>query len=235
VGVSRNVNQNVEGSYGTGTRNLNQIAGIATGLVAVNILLMLVLSYTPVADIGLLLFSNYFVGIATFVATVGGGFWISNTGIERGNMGISGVGVTLIQVGYALLGSAILVVAPTGIRVPAIGISTVLTAALTAAVAVGVFKTSRSFERFQFYSRGVFVGGFVVGAIGFFVTPALMLLAGVLFFLGFVLDLIYEIWAVRENKYASTLRNAIGIYVAVMGVFIHILQLVLRVLSVLDN
>jgi len=47
----------------------------------------------------------------------------------------------------------------------------------------------------------------------------------------FIVDLTYEIWAVRENRYASDLRNAIGIYVAVMGVFIHILMWVLRILD----
>jgi hypothetical protein len=40
-----------------------------------------------------------------------------------------------------------------------------------------------------------------------------------------------ELWAVRENRYASELRNAVGIYVAVMGVFVHVLMDVLRLLS----
>ncbi|MDS0473996.1 hypothetical protein [Natrinema sp. 1APR25-10V2] len=212
-----------------------KVAGTATALVAVNILLMLVGSYTPLADLGVLLFSNYFIGIGTFVVTIGGGFWISNKGIQGDALPLAGAGVALIQFGYTLLGSAILVIAPAELRVPALTITTVLTGLLTAGVVVLVYRTDRSFDRWQLYSRGLFVAGFVAGGVGVFVNPTLVLLASVLFFLGFVTDLTYEIWAVKENKYASTLRNAIGIYIAVMGVFIHILQLVLRILSLLDN
>ncbi|WP_440990537.1 hypothetical protein [Haloarchaeobius baliensis] len=217
------------------TVDVPRVAGIGAGLVAVNVLLMLVGSYTPLADLGTVLFSNYFVAVGTFVVTVGGGFWVSNKGIENDSMPVAGAGVSLIQFGYTLLGSAILVVASPTVRLVALGVTTVITGLLTAGVVVVVYRTDRSFERWQLYSRGLFVGGFVVGAVGFFVNSLLMLGASVLFFLGFVADLTYEIWAVKENRYASALRNAIGIYVAVMGVFIHILQLVLRALSYLDN
>ncbi|WP_254763347.1 hypothetical protein [Natrinema marinum] len=217
------------------TTDVPKVAGIATALVAVNILLMFVASYTPLAVLGRLLFANFFVGVATFIVTIGGGFWISNRGIEADVLPLAGAGVALIQFGYTLLGSAILGLVPSELVVPSLAITTVLTGLLTAGVVVLVYRTDRSFDRWQLYSRGLFVAGFVVGGVGFFVTPALVLLASVLFFLGFVTDLTYEIWAVKANRYASTLRNAIGIYVAVMGVFIHILQLVLRVLSLLDN
>ncbi|WP_265108394.1 hypothetical protein [Halosolutus halophilus] len=217
------------------TVDVPKVAGIATVLVAVNILLMLAGSYTPIADLGLVLFSNFFVGVGTFVVTIGGGFWISNRGIERGTLPVAGAGVALIQFGYTLLGSAILVIAPSALRVPALSITTILTGLLTAGVVVLVYRTDRSFERWQTYSRGLFVAGFGAGGVGFFLNSSLMIFAFVLFFLGFVTDLTYEIWAVKEHKYASALRNALGIYVAVMGVFVHILQLVLRVLSLLDN
>ncbi|SEP77550.1 hypothetical protein [Natrinema salaciae] len=217
------------------TVNVPKVAGIATALVAANILLMLVGSYTPLADLGLILFSNYFVGIGTFVVTIGGGFWVSNRGIETGNIPIAGAGVTLIQFGYTLLGSAILVIAPSALRVPALAITTIITGLLTAGIVVVVYRTDRSFAGWQTYAKGLFVAGFAAGAVGFFTNPSLMLFASVLFFLGFVTDLTYEIWAVKENRYASPIRNAIGIYIAVMGVFIHILRLVLYALSVLDN
>lgn len=223
------------GVEATASRNASRIAGIGAGLVALNIVLMLALSYTPVAGIGATLFSNYFVGIATFVVTVGGGYWLANTGIENGSMPLAGAGVALSQFGYALIGSAILAaVASTSMRVTALGITTVVTGLITAVVTVVVFKTDHSFARWQTYSWVCFGGGFVVGAVGFFVNPLLMLAAGALFLLGFIVDLTYEIWAVRESKYDSDLRSAIGIYIAVMGVFIHILQLVLRVLELLD-
>ena len=51
----------------------------------------------------------------------------------------------------------------------------------------------------------------------------------------FIVSLTYEIWAVKENRYASDLRNAIGIYVAVMGVFVNVLIWVMRILSLLSE
>jgi hypothetical protein len=55
------------------------------------------------------------------------------------------------------------------------------------------------------------------------------------FFAAFVVSLTYEIWAVKQDRYASDLRNAIGIYVAVMGVFVNVLVWVLRILSLLSE
>ena len=104
---------------------------------------------------------------------------------------------------------------------------------ITAAVTVYVFNTSRSFRGWQKYAGGLFIAGIAVGVVGFFVFTPLVLLAGVLFLLGFLVDLVYEVWAVREGRY-GTLRSAIGVYVAVMGVFVHVLQWVLRALSAAD-
>jgi hypothetical protein len=84
------------------------------------------------------------------------------------------------------------------------------------------------------HAGGLFIGGLAVGAIGYFLAPPLVLLAGILFFLGFVVDLTYEIWAVKEARY-GTLRSAIGVYIAVMGVFIHVLQWVRRVLETVES
>lgn len=228
------------GGYGTAgvqptvTTNVNKVAGIAAALVVVNVLLMLALSYTPVAELGALLFSNFFVGIAVFLVTVGGGYWLAGKGTKSGSMPLAGAGVALTQTGYGLLGSAILLLAPATLRAPALGITAVITGLVTAVAAVVVFKSDHDFSRWQLYSYVFFGGGFVVGAVAYFAAPAFVAVAGVFFFLGFLADLVYEIWAVKTDQYASDLLNAIGIYIAVMGVFIHILQLVLRVLSELE-
>jgi len=59
---------------GTVDRNVTKIVGMATGLIAVNILLMLALSFVPpVVGLGAMLFGNFFTGIAVFAVTVGGG------------------------------------------------------------------------------------------------------------------------------------------------------------------
>lgn len=219
----------------TTTRNLTSTMAIASGLVAVNIVLMLVLSYTPVADLGRLVFSNYFLAIGAFAVTVGGGYWLASTALEDGNVPLASGGVVLTQFGYGLFGAAILTVAPTELRVPALGITAVITALITAAVTAVVYNVDHSFERWNLYSGGLFVGGFALGAVGYFVTPLLMLVASLCFFLGFLAHLTHEIWAVKTSAYPGTLVNAIGIYVAVMGIFIHVLQWVLRILSMFDQ
>ncbi|MFB6138817.1 MAG: hypothetical protein ABEJ26_00090 [Halosimplex sp.] len=217
----------------TASRSVSRTAAIGAGLVALNVLLMLAVSYTPVAGVGRVLFSNFFLGVAAFAVTVGGGYWLANTGLERDSLGLAGAGVALSQFGYALLGSALLAAVGSSTRVTALGITTVVTGLVTAVVTVVVFGTDHSFERWQLYSWGFFGGGFVLGAIGYFVAPVLLLVASALFLFGFIVDLTYEVWAVRESKY-GTLRSALGIYVAVMGVFVHVLQLVLRVLELTD-
>lgn len=216
-------------------RNLGTILGVATGLIALNILAMLALSYVPpVVGLGSLLFGNIFVGMATFAISVGGGSWVASKGVQRGSMVVAGAGVTLVQAGYGLFGAVVLGTAASALRVPAVGISIVVTAVLTAAVAAVVFRSDRSFESWQNYSFYLFIAGIgtaVVGALAF--TP-LLVVASLLFFAGFVTSLTYEIWAVKANRYASSLRNALGIYVAVMGVFVNVLVWVLRILELLD-
>lgn len=219
----------------TATPNLTSTMGIASGLVVVNIVLMLVLSYTPVADLGRLVFSNFFVAIGVFAVTVGGGHWLSTSALENGNVPLAGVGVSLTQFGYGLFGAAMLTVASPELRVPALVITAVITALITAGVTAVVYNVDHSFERWNLYSGGLFVGGIAVGAAAFFLAPPLMVVSGLCFFLGFLTYLTHEIWAVKTNEYPGTLINAIGIYVAVMGVFIHILSWVLRILSILDQ
>lgn len=212
-------------------QQVGRIAGLATGLVALNVIVMLALSYTPVADLALALFSNFFLGVIAFAASVGGGYWLATRGVERGSMGLAGVGVTVTQLGYGAFGAAVLSLAAPAVRVPALGITAVITGLITALVTVVVYRTDRSFAGWQRYAGGLFIGGIVVGAAGVFLAPALLVVAGLLFFLGFVVDLVYEVWAVREGRY-GTLRSAIGVYVAVMGVFVHVLQWVLRAMRV---
>lgn len=216
-------------------RNLSKIIAVATGLIAFNILAMLALSFVPpVVSLGAVLFGNFFIGIAVFAVTVGGGSWVASKGTQRGSLPLAGVGVTLAQIGYALFGATALGLASASLRIPAVGISVVITAAITGVVAYVVFTTNKNFSSWQNYSFYLFIGGFALGAVGYFLFQPLIILASLVFFAAFVVSLTYEIWAVKENRYASDLRNAIGIYVAVMGVFVNVLIWVLRILELLD-
>ena len=220
---------------GTVDRNLSKIIGIATGLVAFNIALMLVLSYIPpVVGLARVLFGSIIIGLVAFGVTIGGGSWIASTGTQRGNLPLAIVGVLLIQTGFGLFGAGALGLAPESLRLPAIGISIVITAAITAVIGYVVFTTDYDFASWQSYSFYCFIGGIAMAAAGVFLFTPLLLAASLLFFLGFMVSLTYEIWAVKANRYASDLRNAIGIYTAVMGVFVNVLIWVLRILELLD-
>jgi hypothetical protein len=221
---------------GTVDQNLSKIIGISTGLIAVNILLMLALSYVqPVVALGALLFGNILVGMAAFAISVGGGSWIASKGVERGSLPVAGAGLTLTQAGYGLFGAFIVgTTASTALRLPAVGISVIITAAITGVVAYVVYATGRDFSSWQSYSFYLFIGGIALAAVGYVVFTPLILVASLVFFAAFTVSLTYEIWAVKENRYASDLRNAIGIYVAVMGVFVNVLIWVLRILELFD-
>jgi len=220
---------------GTVDQNLSKIIGVSTGLIAFNIVLMLALSFVPPAvALGRLLFGSLFVGMAAFAISVGGGSWVASKGVQRGSLPLAGAGLTLTQAGYGLFGAYILGLASAALRLPAIGIAVVITAAITGVVAYVVYTTDRDFSSWQRYSFYLFIGGIALAAVGYFVFTPLVLLAGLVFFAAFTVSLTYEIWAVKENRYASDLRNAIGIYVAVMGVFVNVLIWVLRILELLD-
>jgi len=134
--MSNSFEHDAMGSHATPSLNLNKITGMATALVVLNIVLMLALAYTPVSSIARLLFSNFFIGIATFVITVGGGFWVANKGIQSRSFPLAGVGVTLIQAGYGLFGATILTsFAQSGLWIPALAITAVITGLITAVVA----------------------------------------------------------------------------------------------------
>jgi len=221
---------------GTVDRNLTKIIGIATGLIAVNIAAMLALSFIPaVVALGAVLFGSYFIGVFVFAVTVGGGSWIASKGTQRGSLPLAGAGITLTQAGYALFGAVILGGIGAALKLTAVGISVIVTAVITGVVAYVVFSTDRNFSSWQSYSFYLFISGFAIGAVGFFTTSLLIVMASLIFFAAFIVSLTYEIWAVKENRYASDLRNAIGIYVAVMGVFVNVLIWVVRILSLLGE
>ncbi|MDY6769234.1 MAG: hypothetical protein SVW02_03960, partial [Candidatus Nanohaloarchaea archaeon] len=76
------------------------------------------------------------------------------------------------------------------------------------------------------YATYLFLGVLLTAFIGTF-TPAVALLAFILALLGFLFLLVYEIWETRTAP-ENVLRNGIGIYNAFMGVFVHILRIVVE-------
>ena len=89
-----------------------------------------------------------------------------------------------------------------------------------------VFWTGRDFSSFQTYSMYAFGAALLMGFIGSFSGIFALITFG-LVLIGFILDLIYEIWSMKKHP-GNVYMNGMGIYIAFMGVFVQILQIVAR-------
>ena len=225
--------------YGTATepgfllsgREWQVIVG-ASALMALNVLLMYVFVATPLAAVNQFLFAVPIVGVLVFGAAIVGGEIIAEKGIMGGNFGLAVAGVAILQGAFGTFGAGVLApLAPGQIEV-VLGITAVVTALLTALFGTYIYARSSTFEHYRSWSMGAFLAGVAAVFVGTFLQPVL-LLGFVLIFLGFVLRLGWEIARIRDGRIESVSLQAVGLYVAVAGVFVHVLQMVLR--SVVDQ
>ncbi|MFC3960184.1 hypothetical protein [Halovivax cerinus] len=213
--------------FGLSSRDVRVISG-ATGLLVVTIAVMYAMATTPLAALNRQLFAYPIVGVLVYGVAIGGGEYVAERGVERGDLGIAALGTGILILAFGIFGAGVLAIAPLDLRVEILAISAAVTAILTALVATYVYGRAKSFASWGTYATYAFLGGIGAIAIGTFVLPELLLVGFGLVFLGFMLRLGWEIWRVRENRTASTTIQAIGVYVAIAGVFVHVLQLVLR-------
>ncbi|AGB15203.1 hypothetical protein Halru_0570 [Halovivax ruber XH-70] len=216
-----------ETGFGLSGRDARVIGG-ATGLLLVTIAVMYVLAMTPLAALNRQLFAAPIVGVLVYGVAIGGGEYVAERGVERGNLGIAALGTAILILAFGTFGAGVLAIAPLDLRVEILAITALVTAVLTALIAAYVYGRAKSFAAWGTYATYAFLGGIGAIAIGTFVLSQLLLVGFVLLFLGFLLRLGWEIWRVRENAVASATIQAIGVYVAIAGVFVHVLQLVLR-------
>lgn len=207
-----------------------KIVGSATGLMALTVGLMAVFAVTPLAAINDYLFSIPILGVLVYGAAITGGELIAERGIENNQFGLAVAGVAVLQLAFGIFGAGVLTFLPAELHLYALGITGVCTLLMTATIGTYVYARSITFEHYSTWASYAFLGGLGAALLGSFVQPVL-LVAFVLFFLGFLFRLGWEIWKIRDNRVASVPMQAIGLYVAVAGVFIHILQIVVRMLA----
>ena len=199
--------------------------GITTALVILNIALIYVLRFTPLAQVNDFVFQFLIAGMIFYGVLLFIGRYIGNKGIEENNVGYAVAGVALLEIAYGMFGAGILRF--TG---EAAGIILAITAVVTVTMAVGsglmVFWTGRDFSSFQTYSMYAFGAALLMGFIGSFSGIFALITFG-LVLIGFILDLIYEIWSMKKHP-GNVYMNGMGIYIAFMGVFVQILQIVAR-------
>jgi len=176
------------------------------------------------------LFSIPIVGALVYGVAIVAGQWIAERGVKGGETGLAVVGMGVLQLAFGIFGAGVLRFAPRESQLTILVVTAVVVAVITAIIAAYVYARSKTFESWGSYANYAFIGGLVAILIGTFVAP--VLLAGfALILLGFLLRLGWEIWKVRDRRGASVTLQTIGVYIAVAGVFVHVLQLVLRYLA----
>jgi FtsH-binding integral membrane protein len=209
-----------------------QAVGVpAAALIAVNVLLMYVVALTPIARLANLAFRTPIIGLLVFGGALTAGNYLADRGLENDEMGLAFAGTGILEVTYGVLGGGILAAIAVGSRVLALAITLVVTVAMTVGIAAYVYRRGGDYSHWNRWSLGAFVVGALGVLVGTFV-PVVLIGGFVFIFAGFTLRLGYEIWRVRADYSPDrSLVHALGIYVAFTGVFIHVLQIVIRMMG----
>lgn len=207
-----------------------KVVGTAAALMKLNILLMAAFATTPLGTVNSYLFSYPIVGVLLYGVAIYVGERVAEKGVDAGNVGLALGGVAVLQFAFGLFGAGILSFLSPEAMLPVLGITAIITALMTLAIGTYVYARSISFDHYNTWSTYTFLGGIAAVLIGTFVTPVL-LVGFVLIFAGFVFRLGWEIWRIRDGRIQSVSLQAIGLYVAVAGVFVHVLQIVIRMVA----
>lgn len=202
--------------------------GITTALILLNIGVIGVLALFPaVVDLLGLLFAVPIIGVLVYGAVISAGAYLSERGIRNGNMGMAGTGIVLLQAGYGLFGGGVLGAAvDPGLYMFILAGTAIVTVLVAVAAAGLVFFTGKDFSHWRNYAGYAFLGLIGTAFIGSLAAPVLIM-AFIFALSGFFLLLVYEIWEISEQP-ENVVRNGIAVYTAFMGLFVHILQLVVR-------
>jgi FtsH-binding integral membrane protein len=203
--------------------------GVSAGLVFANVILMALIALTPLSMITDILFSIPIVGMVIFGAGLMLGRYLAKKGLKEDNTGLAVIGAGLLELTYGIFGGGILSIVSTGSFALVLGLTAVVTTGIAVLAALLVYGTGRNFRSWGRYSNYLFMGAFGTGLIGS-AFPPLLLLTFVLVLIGFIVYLVFEIWRMKQ-KPGRVLMNGIGIYIAYMGVFVEILQIIISLLA----
>ena len=190
---------------------------------------MLFVADTALAEWGQLLYTYPIVGVIVFGALLTAGRYAGLRGIGSNNYPLALAGATLSVFAYAWFGGLVLTPYDPSLYVPALAIAGAITIGITLVAGAYVYATDSDLSHWARYSAGLFLIGFLV-LVPALVIQELLLITFLCFLLGFLCDLVYEIW-MTSNRNRSAVANGLALFIAFAGVFVHVLQLVLRVLT----
>lgn len=210
-----------------------RVIGGASALMGVTVALMYAIAVTPLAAVNEFLFGVPIIGVLVYGAAIMVGELIAERGVKRNDLGIAFLGMVVLQLAFGIFGAGVLTRAPRGLQLEILGVTAAVTIVLTALISGYVYARRIDFDHWGRFANYAFIGGIGAVLVGTFVQPVL-LVGFLLIFLGFMLRLGWEIWRVREKRNMAVALQTIGVYIAVAGVFVHVLQLVLRALASQD-
>jgi len=145
-------------------------------------------------------------------------------------MGLAMAGVVVLELAFGAFGGGVLSFLSEGARVPALAIAGAVVVVMTAVIGGYVYlRSGTQFDHYGRWATYAFLGGLGALLVATFV-PVVGVAAFALIFLGFLFRLGYEMWEVRESRGRPAMQS-VGLYVAVAGVFVHVLQIVVRMLA----
>jgi len=208
--------------------------GIATGLIILNIAVMWVFGFTPLSAVNNLLFGTFlFLGVIVYGAMLTGGSWLAKKGIREEDTNKAIAGTTIVQIAYGMFGAGIItMLLDPGLQLIALGITGIVTTIIAALAGLLVFGTGHDFSSWGRYANYIFLGVLGVSFIGSF-SGIFGLISFALALLGFIVYLVHQIYMTKTRP-GKPFLNGIGLYVAYMGVFVEILQIVVRMLAKRD-
>lgn len=198
-------------------------------LMATTVAGMLLVADTGLAELGLILFTFEIVGALAFGALLTVGRYLGLRGIGTGSYLTAVAGVAVSVFAYSWFGGIVLTPFPRSLYLRAVAVTGAVTVAITVVAGAYVYSTDENLEHWAKYSGILFLAGIGAVAVGTFFEPVLVV-GFVLILLGFLCDLVYEIW-MTSNRNRSPVANGLALYIAFAGVFVHVLQIVLRVLA----
>lgn len=222
-------------NYSIGSTDFMVSIGAALLLIVANIIGMLYIADTQLADVMVWLYTDApfapFIGLLIFGIALTAGRYFGLKSIANDNLIFAGLMVLVVEVTYAIFGGGVLSLYSASIWLEAVYITFGLVALYTFIVTGVVYSTDHSFEKWG-TDAAVFM---IIGVLAVFLFTlvnwaVLMWIGFIVITIGFMIDLVYEIWH-TSAKNRSALANGFAVYIAFMGVFVHILQLVLEILA----
>jgi hypothetical protein len=215
--------------YDTKGGNMYKSLSVAAVMMFLTIGGMLGVAGTQVAEIVPILYAIPVVGVLVFGGAISLGRYLGIKGVKENNNKMAVIGSAILVGAYSIFGGGIMAPFESDIYLPAILITGGITTLITLIAGTYVMSRDEDLSQWKSYAGLLFMGGIGASIVASFIQSAIIV-AFALVTLGFVAELVYEIWESTQSN-RPPLVNGIGIYVAFAGVFVHILQLVLRALS----